>query len=104
MDFGFTLKPDHSIERTIALTRQAEAAGFGYGWLFDAHVPFREVYPLLTLMAINTTHMRLGLQVIIEDYVHDEQAKLALLMANTFFAVAVALASAFAILTLSFKV
>jgi probable F420-dependent oxidoreductase len=60
MDFGFTLKPDHSIERTIALTRQAEAAGFSYGWLFDAHVPFREVYPLLTLMAINTTRLRLG--------------------------------------------
>jgi probable F420-dependent oxidoreductase len=60
MDFGFTLKPLHSIQRTIALTMQAEGAGFGYGWLFDAHVPFREVYPLLTLMAINTTHMRLG--------------------------------------------
>ena len=60
MDFGFTLKPVHSIERTIALTRQAEAAGFSYGWLFDAHVPFREVYPLLTLMAINTTQLRLG--------------------------------------------
>ena len=60
MDFGFTLKPDHDIERLIALTRQAEAAGFGYGWLFDNHVPFREVYPLLTLMALNTTHMRLG--------------------------------------------
>jgi probable F420-dependent oxidoreductase len=60
MDFGFTLKPDHDIERFIALTRQAEAAGFSYGWLFDNHVPFREVYPLLTLMAINTTHMRLG--------------------------------------------
>ena len=28
MQFGFTLKPDHSIERTLALTRQAEAAGF----------------------------------------------------------------------------
>ena len=28
MDFGFTLKPDHPIERTLALTRQAEAAGF----------------------------------------------------------------------------
>ena len=27
MQFGFTLKPDHTIERTIALTRQAEAAG-----------------------------------------------------------------------------
>ena len=60
MDFGFTLKPDHDIERFVALTRQAEAAGFTYGWLFDNHVPFREVYPLLTLMALNTTHMRLG--------------------------------------------
>jgi hypothetical protein len=60
MDFGFTLKPEHSMKRTIALTMQAEAAGFRYGWLFDAHVPFKEVYPLLTLMAINTTHMRLG--------------------------------------------
>jgi probable F420-dependent oxidoreductase len=60
MDFGFTLKPDHDIKRFIALTRQAEAAGFSYGWLFDNHVPYREVYPLLTLMALNTTHMRLG--------------------------------------------
>ena len=60
MDFGFTLKPDHSIERTIALTRQAEAAGFTYGWLFDSHVLWKEVYPLLTLMALNTTTMRLG--------------------------------------------
>ena len=60
MDFGFTLKPDHDIQRFVALTRQAEAAGFTYGWLFDNHLPFREVYPLLTLMAINTTHMRLG--------------------------------------------
>jgi probable F420-dependent oxidoreductase len=60
MDFGFTLKPDHDIDRFIALTKQAEAAGFTYGWLFDNHVPFREVYPLLTLMALNTTQMRLG--------------------------------------------
>ena len=60
MDFGFTLKPSTSVERMVALTRQAEAAGFGYGWLFDSHVPFREVYPLLTLMAVNTKRMRLG--------------------------------------------
>lgn len=60
MDFGFTLKPEHSIERTIALTKQAEAAGFSYGWLFDGHVLWKEVYPLLTLMATNTTDMRLG--------------------------------------------
>ena len=60
MDFGFTLKPDHSIERTLALTRQAEAAGFSYGWLFDSHVLWRDPYPLLTLMAGATTSMRLG--------------------------------------------
>ncbi len=60
MQFGFTLKPDHSIERTVALTRQAEAAGFEYGWLFDSHVLWRDPYPLLTLMAQATTRMRLG--------------------------------------------
>ena len=60
MDFGFTLKPDHPIERIVSLTRQAEAAGFGYGWLFDSHVLWRDPYPLLTLMAQATTTMRLG--------------------------------------------
>jgi probable F420-dependent oxidoreductase len=60
MDFGFTLKPDHTIERTLALTRQAEAAGFTYGWLFDSHVLWREPYVLLTLMAQATQRMRLG--------------------------------------------
>ena len=58
MQFGFTLKPDHSIERTLALTRQAEAAGFDYGWLFDSHVLWRDPYPLLTLMAQATTRLR----------------------------------------------
>jgi len=60
MDFGFTIKPDHSIERTVALARQAEAAGFAYGWLFDSHVLWRDPYPLLTVMAQATTTMRLG--------------------------------------------
>jgi probable F420-dependent oxidoreductase len=60
MDFGFTLKPENSIERTLALTRQAEAAGFTYGWLFDSHVLWRDPYPLLTLMAQATERMRLG--------------------------------------------
>jgi probable F420-dependent oxidoreductase len=60
MHFGFTLKPDHSLERTVALTRQAEAAGFDYGWLFDSHVLWREPYVLLTLMAQATSTMRLG--------------------------------------------
>ncbi len=60
MQFGFTLKPDHTIEETIALTRAAEAAGFEFGWLFDSHVLWRDPYPLLTLMAQATKTMHLG--------------------------------------------
>src|SRR5678815_4026176 len=60
MQFGFTLKPENTLERTVALTRQAEAAGFGAGWLFDSHVLWRDPYPLLTLMAGVTERMRLG--------------------------------------------
>ncbi len=60
MQFGFTLKPAHSIPRTLGLTRRAEEAGFSHGWLFDSHVLWREPYPLLTLMAGATEKMRLG--------------------------------------------
>ena len=60
MQFGFTLKPDHTIGRTIALAKQAEGAGFEYGWLFDSHVLWRDPYPLLTLIAEATSTLRLG--------------------------------------------
>src|SRR6266436_7607454 len=60
MKFGITIKPDMPVDRIVSLTRQAEAAGFRYGWIFDSHVLWLEPYPMLTLMAANTKHMRLG--------------------------------------------
>src|SRR5271168_1078434 len=60
MRFGITIKPDMNVERIVALTRQAEASGFEYGWFFDSHVLWLEPYPMLTLMATNTKKMRLG--------------------------------------------
>jgi probable F420-dependent oxidoreductase len=60
MDFGITIKPDLTIDRILSLTRQAESAGFSYGWIFDSHVIWMEPFPLLTLMAANTKSMRLG--------------------------------------------
>jgi probable F420-dependent oxidoreductase len=60
MEFGITIKPDLTIERIVSLTRQAESAGFSYGWMFDSHVIWMEPFPLLTLMASNTKRMRLG--------------------------------------------
>jgi hypothetical protein len=38
MRFGMTIKPDMTVDRIVALTRQAEAAGFEYGWIFEAYI------------------------------------------------------------------
>src|SRR3954451_18803278 len=60
MQFGFTLKPEHTIAATIGLTQAGEAAGFDAAWLFDSHVLWREPYALLTLIAEHTKKLRLG--------------------------------------------
>lgn len=60
LEFAITFKPDMEPERIVNLTKQAEAAGFSYGWVFDSHILWQEPYPLLTLMAMHTRRMRLG--------------------------------------------
>ena len=62
--------------------------------------PLVAIVMLLFIIA-SVWHMKIGMQVVIEDYVHSEMVKLAAIMANNFFSVAVALASIYAILKLS---
>jgi len=63
--------------------------------------------PLVTvalgmLILSGMIHMRLGMQTVIEDYIHSEGLKIVLLMLNTFFALAVGATCILAILRLAF--
>jgi succinate dehydrogenase / fumarate reductase, membrane anchor subunit len=62
------------------------------------------VVALLLILAVIsvTNHMRLGMQLPIEDYIHDKGWKLPVLIANNFYAVVIAVACLWAILKVSF--
>ena len=60
MDFGITFKGDISPKRTIALAKQAEVAGFTYGWFFDSHVLWRDCYPSMAMCMEHTDNMIFG--------------------------------------------
>jgi succinate dehydrogenase / fumarate reductase membrane anchor subunit len=65
--------------------------------------PFVAIVLILFIIA-SVWHMKIGMQVVIEDYVHDEKLKLVTIIGNNFFSAAVALAAVYAILKLSFGV
>ena len=63
--------------------------------------PFPAILMLLFILA-SIYHMKLGMQTIIDDYVHESHVKDWSLMANLFFCAGVGLACVYAVLKLSF--
>lgn len=77
-------------------------AGEGHGALVELlRNPFAAVALSLALFSI-AMHMRIGMQVVIEDYVHSEGMKVLALIANSFFTIAVGGVGVFAVLKISF--
>jgi succinate dehydrogenase / fumarate reductase, membrane anchor subunit len=83
----------------IAMIKMTGAShGDAIAWV---QAPFNAIM-LLLLIGATFYHMQLGLQVVIEDYVHGEGAKIVLLMAQKLASFALAVAAGFAVLKIAF--
>jgi probable F420-dependent oxidoreductase len=63
LSFGVTVLPDPPASRLVELFQLAEQSGFQYGWTYDSHILWQEPYPLLTMSALATSTLHLGLNV-----------------------------------------
>jgi probable F420-dependent oxidoreductase len=61
LSFGMTQMPDPPHQRLVDLFQLGEANGFTTAWIYDSHILWQEPYPLLTLIALNTERMNIGL-------------------------------------------
>ena len=86
----------------IAMVLLAKIAGADYATVKRTLAKPQNAILMLLLVLSGIIHMRLGMQSIIEDYVHSEGRKVMALMLNSFFSLVVGLTCIFAILKLSF--
>lgn len=105
--------PDHFLKQRITAAANLVLAPLAMGLIANlagadlATIKATLAHPvvaiaLIVLILSSAAHMRIGMQVIIEDYVHGESAKVLLLLANTFLAWGIAAIAIFAVLKLSF--
>ena len=60
MEFGIAFKGDIGIERTAAIARQCEVAGFDYVWFFDSHILWSDCYTKMAVCMAHTERVRFG--------------------------------------------
>lgn len=103
---------DYWRQRLTALANIPLTIGFIVIVMLVADRGYRDVVDVLSsplaaiiivLMVVSlTVHMRIGMQVVIEDYIHCHVRRQIAMIANTFFCVVVGAVSIFAILKLAF--